>query len=143
MCAYCYKILYIERGKKMQKNFPSIGRIQKFFGIDNAKAETVRGLLDRSIDPESLPIIKNWLKTMQHEPRKIEKIMEALNVTLEMFGIEAIRFEDWIDNYYCDICATYLNTGDTYAPTILYDTKNKKFILTTFGDFVEKNRHCL
>ena len=32
----------------------------------------------------------------------------------------------------------YVNTGDTYSPTILYDYEKQHYYLTTWGDIVEK-----
>jgi hypothetical protein len=34
--------------------------------------------------------------------------------------------------------AEYVNSGDTYSPTVLYDYSEGKFYLTTYGDWVEK-----
>ena len=35
--------------------------------------------------------------------------------------------------------ALYVNMGDSYAGTLLFNTITKKFSLTTWGDFAEKN----
>lgn len=42
-----------------------------------------------------------------------------------------------IDGYWFDCRAVYLNTGDTYNTTILFDTKKDRFYLASMGDFVE------
>jgi hypothetical protein len=69
-----------------------------------------------------------------------EQIDEALGYAdglLEGYGVEPIR-GDWVDNYYGDIVALYVNTGDTYNPTILYDVNAGKFLVTSWGDWVER-----
>lgn len=55
---------------------------------------------------------------------KVDKLINA-------HGIEVIRGED-------GIVAHYVNTGDTYNPTLLYDVNQDKFYLTTWGDWVER-----
>lgn len=58
---------------------------------------------------------------------------------MEASGVEAIRGDYHVDNYYFDIVALYVNTGDTYNPTLLYETETGRFRATTFGDWVERN----
>lgn len=61
----------------------------------------------------------------------------ALNEILGTHGVESIRTSEFIDRYWFDCRAAYLNTGDTYNTTILFDTKKDRFYLTSWGDFVE------
>ena len=63
--------------------------------------------------------------------------LDALNELLGTFGVEPIRTTEHIDRYWFDCRACYLNTGDTYNTTILFDTKKDRFYLTSWGDFVE------
>lgn len=69
--------------------------------------------------------------------------LERINELLGLHGTEAIR-GDWQNGYWCDIVAAYCNTGDTYGTTVIqvrgeswYD--NSRFIVSTMGDFVERN----
>lgn len=69
--------------------------------------------------------------------------MEAIDKLLGNFGVEAIRGE-WQNGYWCDIVAVYSNTGDTYATTVMqvrgeYSFQSSRFIVTSWGDWVEKN----
>lgn len=54
-------------------------------------------------------------------------------------GIEAIEGDYQVDRYYYNIVALYVNTGDSYNPTVLYETENERFLVWTMGDWVEKN----
>lgn len=36
---------------------------------------------------------------------------------------------------------SYLNMGDTYDTTILFDSRTEQFRLGSWGDFVERNEH--
>lgn len=69
--------------------------------------------------------------------------LEAIDKLLGTYGTEAIRGE-WQNGYWCDIVAAYCNTGDTYALTVIHvrgDGWNPagRFIVSTMGDWVEKN----
>lgn len=67
--------------------------------------------------------------------------LELIDALLGTYGTEAIR-GDWQNGYWCDIVAHYCNTGDTYALTVMEvrtDFGGSRFIVTSFGDWVEKN----
>ena len=66
-----------------------------------------------------------------------EKRLEECNRLLECFGVEAITGE-WQNGYWCNILAVYVNTGDTYATTIMYH-REKGYMVTSWGDYVERN----
>lgn len=73
--------------------------------------------------------------------------LEAIDKLLGTFGTEAIRGE-WQNGYWCDIVAAYCNTGDTYAVTVIqvrgeYTFSSSRFIVSTMGDFVERNERKL
>lgn len=70
--------------------------------------------------------------------------LEAIDKLLGTFGVEAIR-GDWQNGYWCDIVAAYCNTGDTYAATVIrvrgdYSGWPGRFIVSSMGDFVERNQ---
>ena len=69
--------------------------------------------------------------------------IDACNALLETFGVEGIR-GNWQNGYWADIVATYCNTGDTYALTVLqvrpdWSGGRSRFVVTSWGDFVERN----
>ena len=64
----------------------------------------------------------------------------ALDELLRIYGVEPIRIEGaFIDRYHFDIVASYLNTGDAYATTLLLDHDEQRWTLTSWGDFLEAN----
>lgn len=73
---------------------------------------------------------------LRRDPRNEIKLL-MLDELLGTCGIEAIRTDEHIDNYHLDIRASYLNTGDTYATTLLLDHKERVWKLRSWGDFVE------
>lgn len=70
--------------------------------------------------------------------RKVEEVLEEVNKLIGGHGVEAVRDENAWDNYYGDTVATYVNMGDTYVTTLLYDTRNNEFHITSWGDWYEK-----
>ena len=82
-------------------------------------------------------VAKSLVKIIKDHNTKIDPTMEACNAALRGHGVEAIRCGMHVSNYWQDICAVYVNMGDTYDATILYDTVKGKFYVTTMGDFVE------
>jgi hypothetical protein len=88
-------------------------------------------------------VLAEYMREAEGHRDAVDKVFGLLEDSLEdagesaYFGVEAIRSETQWDNYYGDTVALYLNTGDTYACTLLYDTVKGKFHLTTMGDFVE------
>lgn len=71
--------------------------------------------------------------------RRAEEVMQRANELLGGHGVEAIRVEGaYVDNYHFDIVATYVNMGDTYNGTIVHDSENNSFHLTTYGDWLEQ-----
>lgn len=71
---------------------------------------------------------------------EVDKAMDLFNEEVEGFGVEGIRGDYWVDSFYGDIVALYVNMGDTYNGTLLYETETGRFMLTTWGDWVEKNQ---
>lgn len=105
------------------------------FGTD--KGDIIRGIINGRQN------IYNYasVKVLPEGRTYNDCIMEAINEEMNGFGIEPIRDPSHWDNYWGDYIAIYVNMGDTYSATILYDTRDNKYILTSYGDFIE-GRGC-
>jgi hypothetical protein len=68
----------------------------------------------------------------------IDAILDDVNDAIRANGIESIT-GDWHDRYYQNIVALYVNMGDTYDTTILYDATRNRFYATSWGDWVERD----
>ncbi len=69
--------------------------------------------------------------------------LERINTLLGLHGTEGIRGE-WRNGYWCDIVGAYVNTGDTYAPTVIqirgdWSGAPSRFIVSSLGDWVERH----
>jgi len=71
---------------------------------------------------------------------RVDRVLEAANTMLNGHGIEPINGDYHVSNFYMDIVALYVNMGDTYIPTLLYETDTQKFLVTSWGDWVERNQ---
>lgn len=69
----------------------------------------------------------------------IDIAMDFANGVLDGHGIEAIRGDVTVDRYYFDIVALYVNMGDTYDTTLIYETATNRFLITDYGTWVEYN----
>lgn len=68
---------------------------------------------------------------------KVERALDIINYLLDGYGVEAVRGE-YVDQYYLDVNILYINMGDTYVPTILYDTLECEFHARSWGDYVDQ-----
>jgi hypothetical protein len=93
----------------------------------------------RDLDEASAAVLAKLLKESARDEHAAEAAMEFANDAIHGYGVEAIRGDYHVDNFHFDIVATYVNTGDTYNPTIIYETENERFLLTDWGTWVEKN----
>jgi hypothetical protein len=114
--------------------YPSVKTIQTKLSLDEENAKRIRGLMDKTISPETSEAVQAWLRQCWNRPSDTELIMCAINDALGTHGVEAIQGE-WIDHYHQNIQATYCNTGDSYAPTVLYCNKQRKFLITSWANY--------
>ena len=96
------------------------GKIMELLGIHSFQAEKIIELIKGANSHDAIDVV-----------------LDYVNDVLSGCGVESITTENYIDGYYQNIAALYVNRGDTYDATILYDTENEKFILTSWGDWVE------
>jgi len=89
--------------------------------------------LDSTRIPEKFEGTIKWVDQCFSPPGTQALTMSALNDMIEGHGIEAIRSPNDFDK----IIATYINTGDTYSGTIVYDHEQDEYVLTTWGDWYE------
>lgn len=112
---------------------------QFFTDFDETKAQLVADLCNGEIviDPfnvdERFPKTAAWCRQCHNPPSQNELVLAALDDVLEGFGTEAIRDPDDSDN----IIATYVNMGDSYNATIVFDEEDETYVLSTWADWYE------
>lgn len=115
-------------------NAPSEKRLMDAFGIDSHKANLIRTVIkSKFIKTENFPKTSEWISKCYHRPSWSEIAMECINEILEGYGVEA-----HFPNESLRPSMTFVNFGDTYAPTIVYSYRTHTFKITTWGDEVER-----
>lgn len=108
-----------------------VSHIAEFLNIDILQAAAVRGLVDGSIDPQTVPETEQWVRDCYNMPYADELIMHAIDATIETFGVESAGGNG--ECYHFDYC----NAGDTYATTVIYDRQSGEYMIGCWGDLVE------
>jgi hypothetical protein len=87
--------------------------------------------------------IKNRIDAIENDPvvdrpGHVDELLADANKALGGYGVEAIRQEGaHVSRYYQDIIGLYVNLGETYKPTLIYDTAENRFAVGGWGDFLE------
>jgi len=72
------------------------------------------------------------------DPEAVDRLLEKVDQKLGAYGVEVVR-GPWQGGYYGDAVLLYVNRGDTYDATLVYDTQAETFSVTSWGDWVEQN----
>jgi len=75
----------------------------------------------------------------QATSKDIDRVLFAVNKAIDGFGVEAINSEDAWSSYYGNAVALYVNTGDTYSSSVVYDINKHQLYVTDYGEWVERN----
>lgn len=111
---------------------PSIKTLEAAFP---GKGKEIRDLLSCKGDSRSYKSVQEWEAQCYNKPRYYERLMCALNEVVEGFGVEPI----WSEKNDFWPTAEYINMGDTYAATLLYDHTTYTIRVTSWGDWYERN----
>ena len=99
------------------------------------KGKELRELLTKKRKTTDYESVNGWLKQCYNKPTYQERLEVALNEILEGFGAEAL-FTD--SKMWPTI--VYINMGDCYVTTLLYDYDKGNWYLTTYGDYIENDK---
>jgi hypothetical protein len=115
---------------------PSIKTLCESLHLDKDKAKLIRALIkkeqktrDESLFPETF----KWVQACYNRPSWVERVLSCFNELLESHGVEAIQGE----SFRFPLMA-YVNTGETYQPTLLFCYKSQTFRVQSWGDYVEQ-----
>jgi hypothetical protein len=67
--------------------------------------------------------------------RRVDVALKIMDVAMETHGVEYVKSNE--DTYHDAEGFEYLNTGDTYSATIIYDLAEGRWLLGTWGGMVE------
>lgn len=90
---------------------PSVARMVKVLGVTKAQATELKNLMEEG-----------------YVYRVLRRADEALNG----HGVEYLTPSDGGNG------VDYVNMGETYAPTLMFDYKTNRFVVSSWGDLVER-----
>lgn len=109
---------------------PSIKALQQHLGVDVIKAREIKKILTAArIELESMPAGAARVAECWHPPETWDVRLTCLNQAMEGHGVECFKTER---DGWCE----YVNTGDTYSPTILRFKGHYR--VATWGDIAER-----
>ena len=110
----------------------TLEELVEYYQGDRHAAKMVLDLIHRNRHPRDFEEYRKLTRGMYHHPTWVEAVLMLADSWDEgSFGVESIETE------HGELKALYLNTGDTYSPTILWDESSGHFYLTTWGDWLE------
>lgn len=91
-----------------------------------------------NLEADQATALARDLREVAGDPPMVDLVLEQANEMLKGFGIEALSGEEqWVSHYYQNVRVLYVNLGDTYLDTILYETDEERFRVGSWGDWVE------
>ena len=94
------------------------------------------------VDPARYKTVAAWIGQCFNPPRRIDLKLAAVDEIMGGFGVECIG-EAECPTIYGEPAAEYINVGDTYQATLLYDHDRAKWCMTTWGDWVETHEGAM
>ncbi len=70
-------------------------------------------------------------------PAQVDESFKGLSKLLDGHGSEVIRCSAQWERYWLDIALQYVNMGDTYTQTVVFDVGAYSFRVGTWGDWLE------
>ena len=125
----------------MQNRFATVKTIINGLNVSVDQATLVRDLIKGAIEPDTIDATAAWINECYNRPSDDELIMHAVNAVLDGHGIETFGPE--LGSYYgYGQRYVYVNMGDVYNGTVIYDRENNRYRISTVGDIVEReDRH--
>jgi len=117
---------------------PSAKALQEKLALSQADASLLKDLMNGSVNPVKVAEEMGLLKGFHNDPEPDHAIMLIANVMLKGHGEEAVEGE-YVDSYHQNFQIDYINMGDTYSTTLILDNVTKKFLIGSWGDFVESH----
>jgi len=96
---------------------PSAKRLGEGLGISSADAESLKGMMDAG--------------------RSVSAVLASADMAMRGFGIEYIASNE--DTMRTQDGLVYVNMGDAYSTTLIYDYGKGKYLVTSWGDIVERD----
>jgi len=103
-------------------------------GVEPWHAYVLACLIENVLEPDEFPSAKAWIKQCYNKPWTEELVMCAANEIIGGHGVESIGINgEWDYGK-----ASFVNLGDTYDTTLLYDHEEEEYMVCSWGSWVEE-----
>lgn len=116
--------------KVTQKNV-----LSHFKNVSQKDARIIVRLCNGTIDLESFPEAQNRIRECYNRPDDTDLTLTVLNKILSGYGVESVEWESGA--IYSSDFIQYVNFGDTYATTILYNPETCQYEIGDWGSLYE------
>jgi hypothetical protein len=117
------------------KKFEYFNKINEEYNTNSSFNDDVKSNFPEIADE----IISTINDVNTNNPREIDDVMDVIDNLISGYGVEVIRSNNINNKYWIDVVATYINLGDTYKTTILYDVINNEFLCISYGNWIENH----
>jgi hypothetical protein len=121
------------------KNDLTDSELMKAWDIESLKMRLIRCIIEDKVSDLSIfESVERLRKQCLNPPDELNERLEAINELIDGFGIESSSIEGyWHSQYWQNTVCLYINTGDSYALTFIYNVVDDCFEITTWGDWIE------
>lgn len=112
-----------------------VDNLAAILDITTEKADQILKVVNNKLDPESFQSVQQWVNECYHYPSKLELKLEAINELLGGFGVEYIEAVD--DCEYTQRGLSYINLGDSYHNTVIFNHSSNRWTFNYWGNIVE------
>ncbi len=110
---------------------PSVKSIAGGLSIDTQKAKQIRAVLASTGGWEGIDDVDQ-----SSYGRRIEVALDEVSTLMGAYDFEVIRGNSH-DSFWMDGVLAYVNRGDTYDTTVVYDINEDRFRIMSYGAWVE------
>ena len=122
-------------------NVPQLKRLKAAFPtVEEKDLVLLRRIIKGELSPRKVPAVDAWFKQCYHKPKRLEMLLAAADALLGGHGVEAVYHGGLQDN---GVAAEYINTGDGYNPTLIYDHRKGEVVISDYNSFIERNPSLL
>ena len=116
--------------------------LERAWGIDRVTTLKIKEVIkDQGIKLDQFKSVQHLRKQCFNPPDRVNEQLEAINELTDGCGIESIRIDGYHhSNYWTDCIGLYINMGDTYLLTIIYNVIDNQFEFSSWGDFYESKQ---
>jgi hypothetical protein len=109
--------------------------------IDSLRLQLIKSVIEsEDMDLGIFESVKQLRKQCFNPPDTITEKMEVINELINGFGVESIQVSEELyqDKYWGNAIGVYVNLGDTYIPTIVYNVIDLEWEVISWGDYYER-----